>query len=213
MVVIATYVSVWDNGDDNTVIDHNSAPSTQPGLWCQWTPNEDGTEIEWDGGEKFYSYIEWIVYLINKVLIPNGYVLNGIVDWRGEDFNDNGSIEITDNVVVADGVTYKPKKEEVVMLLDVPVDKKKKKHSGIRILNVIECKSGSYSVQSFLITNEETEDKLVKDAEALYRKLARQYGAPTGLKRFEEEVGYDTYEIQNYSVALSWSDEVTTIEE
>src|SRR5574337_684850 len=39
---------------DATVIDGNRPPSTQPGLWCQWRPTDDGTAIEWDGGEKFY---------------------------------------------------------------------------------------------------------------------------------------------------------------
>jgi hypothetical protein len=36
------------------VIDGNTPPKTQPGLWCQWRPDGDGTLIEWDGGEKFY---------------------------------------------------------------------------------------------------------------------------------------------------------------
>ena len=55
---------------DSTVLDHNRPPRTQPGLWCGWTPNEDGTCIEWDGGEKFYEYVEWIEYLIDNVLKP-----------------------------------------------------------------------------------------------------------------------------------------------
>lgn len=38
--------------------DYNSQPSSQPGLWCQWVPSEDGKGIEWDGGEKFYAYTE-----------------------------------------------------------------------------------------------------------------------------------------------------------
>src|SRR4051812_17179568 len=40
---------------DPMVADYNSPPSGQPGLWCQWIPNEAGTAIEWDGGEKFYA--------------------------------------------------------------------------------------------------------------------------------------------------------------
>ena len=38
-------------GNDVSVRDSNKAPVGQPGLWCQWTPTEDGTAIEWDGGE------------------------------------------------------------------------------------------------------------------------------------------------------------------
>ena len=68
-------------------------------IWCQWVPTEDGKGIEWDGGEKFYNYVEWIKYLISDVLAPKGYVLNGAVDWRGEEWGDTGTISITDNNV------------------------------------------------------------------------------------------------------------------
>ena len=49
------------------IIDYNRPPSTQPGLWCQWVPTEDKLHIEWDGGEKFYEYIGWIEYIIEKI--------------------------------------------------------------------------------------------------------------------------------------------------
>ena len=84
---------------DNTIVDFNQQPSTQPSLWCQWVPNEDGTAIEWDGGEKFYAYSEWLFYLINKILAPNGYTLNGTVIWQGEETGDVGKIHVVDNVV------------------------------------------------------------------------------------------------------------------
>lgn len=84
---------------ESNIIDFNIPPRTQPGLWCKWTPNEDGTAIEWDGGEKFYNYVEWIKYIIEKILSPKGYVLNGEVNWYGEDRYDEGVICITDNVV------------------------------------------------------------------------------------------------------------------
>ncbi len=90
-----------DYGQDReeSIVDYNTPPKTQPGLWCQWVPNEDGTEIEWDGGEKFCCYVEWIEYLIEKVLAPKGYVLNGAVDWRGEEWDDSGTIVVADNSV------------------------------------------------------------------------------------------------------------------
>ncbi|CAM6003868.1 unnamed protein product [Sphagnum balticum] len=46
--------------DEESVVDYNRPPSTQPGLWCQWRPSDDGMHIQWDGGEKFYNYVEWI---------------------------------------------------------------------------------------------------------------------------------------------------------
>ena len=90
-----------DFGQDHepNIIDFNQQPSTQPSLWNQWTPTEDGMGIEWDGGEKFYSYTEWLVYLIHKVLAPNGYVLNGVVQWSGEETGDVGEIIVENNRV------------------------------------------------------------------------------------------------------------------
>lgn len=86
---------------DGRIIDYNKPPSTQPALWCGWTPNEDGTAIVWDESEKFYCYVEWLVYLINKILAPNGYVLNGVVQWQGEENGDVGEIFVNNNVVTS----------------------------------------------------------------------------------------------------------------
>ncbi|MAH47425.1 hypothetical protein CMI37_16495 [Candidatus Pacearchaeota archaeon] len=81
------------------VINYNAPPEGQPGLWCQWVPNEEGTEIRWDGGEKFYSYVEWLEYLITHFLTPWGYVLNGKVEWLGEERSDIGRIVVENNEV------------------------------------------------------------------------------------------------------------------
>ena len=94
-----SFMGQMGQSNDGSVVDYNQPPSSQPGLWCQWTPNQDGTAIEWDCGEKFYHYIEWIEYLIVNFLTPWGYTLNGQVSWRGEDFTDVGTIMVTDNVV------------------------------------------------------------------------------------------------------------------
>jgi hypothetical protein len=88
------------------VINGNEPPVTQPSLWCQWIPTGDGLEIEWDGGEKFYNYTEWIYYIINKILKPNGYTLNGSVRWRGEEFDDDGVMEVRDNVLFENGMEF-----------------------------------------------------------------------------------------------------------
>jgi len=88
-----------EQDNDKSVIDHNYPPITQPGLWCQWVPNANGTKIEWDGREKFYDYVEWIKYLIDNFLSPWGYVLNGTVNWQGEEIGDIGSIDISNNEV------------------------------------------------------------------------------------------------------------------
>ena len=97
-------VGDFGQDDDPSVIDHNDPPKNQPGLWCQWVPSADGGGIEWNGGEKFYYYVEWLNYIIKNFLIPWGLVLNGTVKWRGEDFDDAGKILVKDNVVSK--VTY-----------------------------------------------------------------------------------------------------------
>lgn len=84
---------------DPSVTDYNTPPDQQPGLWCHWIPNPEGTAIIFDGGEKFDSYVEWIEYLIVHFLAPAGYVLNGDMLWQGEEMSDRGTIYIRNNVV------------------------------------------------------------------------------------------------------------------
>jgi hypothetical protein len=72
----------------------------QPGLWCQWVTNEDGTHLMWDGGEKFYNYCEWLNYLINHFFEKWGVKLNGEVYWKGEESEDMGKIVVKDNKVI-----------------------------------------------------------------------------------------------------------------
>lgn len=83
------------------IVDYDNPPATQPGLWCQWIPTDEGTEIVWDGNEKFYHYTEWLRYIITHFLARWGYTLNGEVLWYGEDRTDMGTIEVVDNVVTA----------------------------------------------------------------------------------------------------------------
>ena len=90
-----------NSGQDQTpdILNYNYPPTGQPGLWCQWVPSEDGSQIVWDEGEKFYEYTEWLRYLIEHFLAPWGYKLNGTVEWRGEEDDDRGRIVVKDNIV------------------------------------------------------------------------------------------------------------------
>lgn len=83
--------------EDMSVIDHNIAPKTQPGLWCSMGLNND-TELFLEDG-KNYSYVEWLRYVIKNFFIPWGYKLNGCVSWQGEESNDTGNILIIDNEI------------------------------------------------------------------------------------------------------------------
>lgn len=71
----------------------------KPGYYCQWVPTDDGTALQWDNGEKFYAYIEWLRYIIDKILAPKGYRVNGSVLWQGEEIGDVGRITVADNAV------------------------------------------------------------------------------------------------------------------
>lgn len=88
-------------GEDKSVVDHNSPPQTQPGLWCQWTPSKDGKYLQWDEGEKFYSYFEWLEYILKNFLAPKGYYLEGVVHWVGEDEEDIGTIQAIDGQLLS----------------------------------------------------------------------------------------------------------------
>ena len=85
--------------NDTSVLDHNEPSSDQPGLWCQWVINVEKNCLEWDGGEKFYNYEEWLEYLIDNFFEPLGYVLNGDIEWQGENYDDLGTIHVVNNVI------------------------------------------------------------------------------------------------------------------
>lgn len=72
-----------------------------PSHYCQWVPNADGAGLQWDGGEKFYDYTEWLRYIVEQFLKPWGYILNGEVKWQGEQGSDFGMLVVRDNVVTA----------------------------------------------------------------------------------------------------------------
>lgn len=114
-------------GPDEDVQEYNGPDITQPGLWCQWVPTEDGSALEWDGGEKFYSSVEWMKYLINAFLSSEAklktdleegafeaqawpvderfkdftfdHVVNGEIDAQGEDLDDRWKLTVEDNEV------------------------------------------------------------------------------------------------------------------
>jgi hypothetical protein len=92
-------------------------PKDMPGIWCQWVPEQSRYEgrdempwdsLVWDGGEKFYEYDQWLVYLIDHFLKPNGHTLNGDVTWSGEESGDLGMLSVRDNVLTVKNakVTY-----------------------------------------------------------------------------------------------------------
>ena len=65
-----------------------------PGIWCHWRVGSDNQSLEWDQGEKFYEYEKWLAYIVNFVLVPAGYGLEGSVLYQGERVGDCGRITV-----------------------------------------------------------------------------------------------------------------------
>ena len=105
---------LYGQDHEPSITNYNEPPRTQPGLWCQWIPSEDGKFLEWNGAEKFYNYIAWLKYIIREFFIPWGIKANGEIEWQGEDRDDIGKIKVKDNeIFVYDGqITFPDEDEE-----------------------------------------------------------------------------------------------------
>ena len=102
----------WGQDHDcPSIIDYNDPPLAELSLWCGWTP-ETLDSIAWNGNEKFYEYIAWIKFIVKSIIKPWGLMLNGEVEWKGEDSEDMGKIIIKDNEIeIFDAViTYESRK-------------------------------------------------------------------------------------------------------
>lgn len=100
---------------EEDVLDYNTPPVGQPGLWCQWVPTPDGTALVWDQGEKFYCADEWMAYLIDHFLKPNAvvketglfdffqdHILSGVVLAQGEEVDDRWTLTVVNNEMAVD---------------------------------------------------------------------------------------------------------------
>jgi hypothetical protein len=90
--------------EDASIVNHNRPPSGQPGLWCQWETDVINSTLQWNQGEKFYNYTDWLQYLVTNFFIEWGYTLHGSVVWQGEDSTDNGKIVVVNNDILITSV-------------------------------------------------------------------------------------------------------------
>lgn len=90
-----------ESKNDTSIIDRNHPPRTQPSLYCYWKPLKNKKGLCAIEADNFYNYTEWLIYLINTFLQPNGYSLNGEVYYYGETREDFGLIKVTNNIVEA----------------------------------------------------------------------------------------------------------------
>lgn len=73
-----------------------------PQSYCQWVVGSNNMSIVWDGGEKFYNYVQWMQFIIKTYLIPWKIVANGTIAWKGEEEEDIGKIHVKDNILSVD---------------------------------------------------------------------------------------------------------------
>ena len=113
-------------GDDHAdIINSNEPHPDLPNFWCQWEPDRDGTAIVWDGGEKFYSAPDWMMYIISFLLSPIArpyidahldedprlasftcdHVLNGVIFAQGEDDEDQWELRVISSLVFVSNLT------------------------------------------------------------------------------------------------------------
>lgn len=80
---------------------HEDGYEDKPSIWLQWEIVEENKShyLEWDGSEKFYNYVEWLEYIIQKFFKKWGVELNGVIQWRGEEWEDFGRIIVINNEV------------------------------------------------------------------------------------------------------------------
>jgi hypothetical protein len=90
---------------DPSIIDYNNPPNEYLSLWLKWevVKLDDGEYLlQWNEAEKFYDYVEWLEFINTKILIPNNLVLNGSIDWCGEDSGDKGTITAINNFITVE---------------------------------------------------------------------------------------------------------------
>lgn len=68
-----------------------------PGLpdgYCDWELTKDCRGLKWSGAEKFYHYAEWLQFIIDALLKPDGVALSGDVRFQGEEIQDSGVLSV-----------------------------------------------------------------------------------------------------------------------
>lgn len=94
-----------NSGQQDTlgVEDHyNTPPVIQPSLWLKWKIiTANGRDyLVWDGSEKFTEYVEWLEYILHRILDSRNNGLHGTVYYKGEDPEDRGVLTIQANMVI-----------------------------------------------------------------------------------------------------------------
>lgn len=124
------YVIDVDESNNSDVIDSNSPPKEQPGLWCDLEVSADGTELYWNGAEKTYYLGQWVAYVIEHFIKPDciakqrhpdeyqfftGHTCNGILEAQGESHGDIWGIIVQNNIVSINEMDITPSNNAKVL--------------------------------------------------------------------------------------------------
>ena len=66
---------------------------------CQWEIQPDRQTIQCNYSECRWDHEVWMQHIIDNFIKPEGYLLNGEIEWYGEYDEDNGIITIENNIV------------------------------------------------------------------------------------------------------------------
>ncbi|KAL9647057.1 hypothetical protein ABK040_016532 [Willaertia magna] len=78
----------FPNNFDLLYYNYDAAPLCQPTLKCPWRYNKEKNVLESDGDNEFIEdYADWLVYIVNVVLKPEGFIVNGDVKYIHESTN------------------------------------------------------------------------------------------------------------------------------
>lgn len=105
---------------DDSILDYNNPPGNQPYSWLTWIPTDDRKGIIWNETPNSYHSELWIQYIVEEILKPRGYVLNGLVKAEGEEQVDNWQIKIIDNVVTWTKSPRHCKPRKIIPLTEKP---------------------------------------------------------------------------------------------
>ncbi len=148
-------------------------PSTMPNYYCGWVPSDDMLTIKWDGKDGFLEYGKWLMYIIHKILQPNGYILTGKASWQGEEVGDIGHIIVqgnTVNILPINEISYDLPVTMDMRLDYVYLDKLNKKVRKTKREKILEAKVDELTKLLKQAINPNMVDRILGDIEKIFEK-------------------------------------------
>lgn len=160
---------IWEQFHHPSVINYNAPPSDCPSLWSDIEISEDNTRLYLKDGHN-YHYIEWLEWFIKYIFEPAGYIMNGEIEFCGEDSYDRGVIRMINNIVVLDNFSTDMVKNTILQnFLHVYQEFKNNKPNIIGSTNdgtamIIDVGDGYHVVNETVISQLYTDLRKAKEA-------------------------------------------------